>query len=174
LVVLETWWARGGTNYPFLTLKEREIETGLDYFGARYYASTQGRFTSPDPLYIELRRLTDPQQLNIYSYTRNNPLRFTDPNGLDIKLNCDDTKQCNQAVQDLNNRNKGQFKVEVKDEKLKVVGRVDASKLSQRGRGSNRQDEAAIRSRITAPALSTTEDRRLARTFHRSPRPTVT
>ncbi|HSK30034.1 MAG TPA: RHS repeat-associated core domain-containing protein, partial [Candidatus Limnocylindria bacterium] len=35
-------------NYSFLTLKERDVETGLDYFLARYYSSTQGRFTSPD------------------------------------------------------------------------------------------------------------------------------
>jgi RHS repeat-associated protein len=49
------------------TSKERDSESGLDYFSARYYGSTQGRFTSADPLYIELRRLTDPQQLNLYS-----------------------------------------------------------------------------------------------------------
>jgi len=34
-------------NYPFFTLKERDIEMGLDYFEARY-SSPQGRFTSPD------------------------------------------------------------------------------------------------------------------------------
>lgn len=39
-----------GSNYPFLTLKERDIETGPDFFEARYYSSVQGRFTSPDPL----------------------------------------------------------------------------------------------------------------------------
>ncbi len=32
------------------TGKERDAETGLDYFGARYMSSAQGRFTSPDPL----------------------------------------------------------------------------------------------------------------------------
>jgi RHS repeat-associated protein len=62
--------------------KERDAETGLDFFGARYYSGAQGRFTSPDPLYIEYRRLRDPQQLNLYGYVRNNPLRFTDPTGL--------------------------------------------------------------------------------------------
>jgi RHS repeat-associated protein len=122
--------AGAGCNYPFLTRKERDNETGLDYFEARYYSSTQGRFTSPDPLYVELRRLIDPQQLNIYSYTRNNPLRFTDPDGLDIKLNCDDKKICGEAVQDVNSRKGVQFKVELKDGKLKVVGKVDQKKLS--------------------------------------------
>ncbi|MGH9969446.1 MAG: RHS repeat-associated core domain-containing protein [Pyrinomonadaceae bacterium] len=118
-------------NYTFLTRKERDNETGLDWFGpGRYYSSTQGRFTSTDPLYIELRRLVDPQRLNIYSYTRNNPLRFIDPDGLDIKLNCDDKNRCTEAVQDLNNRKGAQFKVELKDGKLKVVGKVDQKKLS--------------------------------------------
>ncbi|HEV8370417.1 MAG TPA: RHS repeat-associated core domain-containing protein [Pyrinomonadaceae bacterium] len=37
-----------GLNYPFLTSKERDNETGLDYFLARYYSSAMGRFTSPD------------------------------------------------------------------------------------------------------------------------------
>jgi RHS repeat-associated protein len=38
------------------TLKERDIETGLDYFGARYYASMQGRFTGVDPYDINFER----------------------------------------------------------------------------------------------------------------------
>ena len=73
-------------NYSFLVGYERDSETGLDYAQARYYASMKGRFTSPDPLYLELRRLTDPQQFNIYSYARNNPLKLTDPTGLDITV----------------------------------------------------------------------------------------
>jgi RHS repeat-associated protein len=43
-------------NYPFLTTKERDNETGLDYFLARYYSSTQGRFTGVDPYDINLER----------------------------------------------------------------------------------------------------------------------
>src|SRR5512136_2198390 len=53
--------------------KERDVETGLDYFGARYYSGAQGRFTSPDPgawIFLE------PQSINRYSYALNNPLRF--------------------------------------------------------------------------------------------------
>jgi RHS repeat-associated protein len=69
------------TNYPFLTSKERDNETGLDYFGARYYASTQGRFTSADPL-ISSGAVESPQSWNRYTYVLNNPLRFIDPNGL--------------------------------------------------------------------------------------------
>jgi len=70
-----------GVNYPFLTQKERDIETGLDYFGARYFASTQGRFTGADN--AGFSRGTDPQTWNLYSYTANNPLRRMDPNGRD-------------------------------------------------------------------------------------------
>ncbi len=68
------------------TTKERDNETGLDFFEARYYAGTQGRFTSADPLYIEMGRLADPQQFNLYTYTRNSPLKFIDPTGEEIAL----------------------------------------------------------------------------------------
>jgi RHS repeat-associated protein len=53
------------------TGKERDAETGLDYFGARYMSSAQGRFTSPDPKMFP-HDLTDPQSWNKYAYTRNN------------------------------------------------------------------------------------------------------
>jgi len=54
----------------------------LDYFGARYYAGTQGRFTSPDPL-LASGETYNPQSWNRYSYLLNNPLRLIDPTGLD-------------------------------------------------------------------------------------------
>jgi len=69
------------SNCPFFTQKERDIETGLDYFGARYYASTQGRFTSPDPLLASGKSL-QPQSWNRYSYCVNDPLKYVDPKGL--------------------------------------------------------------------------------------------
>lgn len=68
------------------TGKERDAETGLDFFNARYMLSTLGRFTSPDPVFVTAHRMNDPQQWNLYAYSRNNPLRFTDPTGLDIWL----------------------------------------------------------------------------------------
>jgi RHS repeat-associated protein len=67
------------------TSKERDIESGLDYFLARYYSSAQGRFTSVDPLLSSAKR-TLPQSWNRYTYTYNNPLRFVDPNGEDVKV----------------------------------------------------------------------------------------
>src|ERR1041385_7321571 len=72
--------ASDGIRQQF-TSKERDNETGLDYFGARYYASTQGRFTSVDPGALKLRHLINPQDLNRYSYVSNDPLRFIDPDG---------------------------------------------------------------------------------------------
>ena len=62
------------------TLKERDIETGLDYFKARYYSSAQGRFTSADAPFADQRQ-TDPSSWNSYAYVRNNPCNRTDPNG---------------------------------------------------------------------------------------------
>ena len=65
------------------TGKERDAETGLDNFLARYMSSAQGRFTSPDPVFASPERVMDPQQWNLYGYVRNNPLRFIDPTGRD-------------------------------------------------------------------------------------------
>lgn len=62
------------------TGKERDAETGLDYFGARYLSSAQGRFSSADPSPLSLT-VTDPQSWNLYSYVRNRPLRFVDVGG---------------------------------------------------------------------------------------------
>ena len=66
------------------TGKERDTESGLDYFGARYYASNMGRWTSPDPLNLTDERLLNPQTLNKYGYAANNPLKYIDPDGKDI------------------------------------------------------------------------------------------
>jgi len=65
------------------TGKERDSESGNDYFGARYYASTMGRFMSPDPVQLKANRLTNPQRLNLYNYAVDNPLTNVDPDGKD-------------------------------------------------------------------------------------------
>lgn len=80
------------------TGKERDQETGLDHMGSRYYMNSVGRFMRPDPLSLEMHRLGDPQQLNLYMYGRENPLKFTDPTGLDIT--CDGTR-CNDYLANL-------------------------------------------------------------------------
>jgi RHS repeat-associated protein len=70
------------THYKF-TAKERDSESGLDNFGARYDSSNLGRFMSPDPLGILSGETTSPQSLNLYSYVQNNPVNAVDPDGLD-------------------------------------------------------------------------------------------
>lgn len=62
------------------TGKERDIESGNDYFGARYYASTMGRFLSPDPSQLSIQP-NNPQTWNRYAYVYNNPLGIKDDNG---------------------------------------------------------------------------------------------
>src|SRR5712692_5673678 len=62
------------------TSKERDAETGLDYFGARYSTGAQGRFNSPDPSMLSTV-LANPQSWNRYTFAINNPLRYVDPNG---------------------------------------------------------------------------------------------
>ncbi|HWB85158.1 MAG TPA: RHS repeat-associated core domain-containing protein [Bryobacteraceae bacterium] len=62
------------------TGKERDSETGLDYFGLRYFSSAQGRWTSPDQPFTD-QHPEDPQSWNMYGYVRNNPLKNTDPDG---------------------------------------------------------------------------------------------
>jgi len=78
------------------TQKERDNETGLDYFLARYYSPTQGRFTSPDEftggpteLFADVTPHNsmfyadplEPQSLDKYQYGLNNPMRYLDPDG---------------------------------------------------------------------------------------------
>jgi len=97
--------ANDGVSQKF-TGKERDSETGLDWFESRYYSSAQGRFTSPDEFKggfldafsgqaafqagpLPYADISDPQTLNKYSYVRNNPLRYTDPDG-----HCFDPSSC--------------------------------------------------------------------------------
>ena len=79
------------------TGQPHDLESNLEYFGARYFSSSMGRFTSPDPL-LNSGRPWDPQSWNRYSYVRNNPLTNIDPTGLyDLNNTCaSDNKKCNK------------------------------------------------------------------------------
>ena len=63
------------------TGQERDVETGQDYVGARYYQAAIGRFTTIDPVQAISENLTDPQRWNRYVYVQENPLRYIDPDG---------------------------------------------------------------------------------------------
>jgi len=105
------------------TGKERDQESGLDYFGARYYGSALGWFTSPDPL-LNSGRPDNPQTWNRYTYGLNNPLRNFDPTGL---YTCSgDKKQCS--------------------------GFADALKAAQRARDSFKKRQFGLRVRKLLPA----------------------
>jgi RHS repeat-associated protein len=74
------------------TGKERDAESGLDFFGARYYGSMMGRFMSPDDGSGVYADSGNPQSWNLYGYVQNNPLSNVDPDGHDcIYLNGDNT-----------------------------------------------------------------------------------
>ncbi len=72
--------------YKF-TGKERDSETGLDYFGARYYSNGLGRFITPDwaakAAAVPYADFADPQSLNLYTYVRNIPTTSFDADGHD-------------------------------------------------------------------------------------------
>jgi RHS repeat-associated protein len=69
----------GGTKSKFgYTGQEKDQETGLNYYDSRYYDPHLQRFVQPDTM---LPDVYDPQQLNRYSYARNNPVKYTDPSG---------------------------------------------------------------------------------------------
>jgi RHS repeat-associated protein len=76
--------ANDSNHYKF-TGKQRDAETQLDYFGARYYSNGLGRWVSPDwstaPIPVPYADLGDPQSLNLYSYVRNVPTTGIDADG---------------------------------------------------------------------------------------------
>jgi RHS repeat-associated protein len=59
------------------TEKERDAETGYDYFGARYYDARVGRFLSVDP------HASGYLEISPYVYGANNPMAVVDPTGMD-------------------------------------------------------------------------------------------
>lgn len=109
------------------TLKERDIETGLDFFEARYYASMQGRFTSTDPVALTVERLVDPQRINLYAYCRNNPLAFIDPTGEIVTFANDDARKKYDEYVKFLNSDKEKYAKE-----LATVNRLQNSEVEYR------------------------------------------
>lgn len=73
------YYAAPNTPYKYAG-KEFDPESQLTYFGARYYSATLGRFSSPDSPFAD-QYIQNPQSWNLYTYTRNNPIRVSDSNG---------------------------------------------------------------------------------------------
>ncbi len=65
------------SRYTF-SAKEKDIETGYSYFGARYYTSDLSIWLSVDPMSDKYPSLTP------YNYCANNPVILVDPNGEDV------------------------------------------------------------------------------------------
>ena len=85
--VEEDYCSNGPTQHYKFTGKERDTESGLDNFGARYNASGMGRWMSPDAINITVDRILNPANtLNKYIYGGNNPLEYVDPDGRDITI----------------------------------------------------------------------------------------
>jgi RHS repeat-associated protein len=89
------------SNHYKFTGKERDAESGLDLMGVRYYGSAIGRFLRPDPNQTAgFEHMRDPQAWNGYSYARNNPLTYVDPDGLSYHVcvsGSDGKQQCSDV-----------------------------------------------------------------------------
>jgi RHS repeat-associated protein len=81
----QEWNQQSTVNHYKFTGKERDSESGLDNFGARYFGSNMGRFMSPDwsraPEGVPYADFDNPQSLNLYAYVMNNPLSHRDADG---------------------------------------------------------------------------------------------
>ena len=136
------------------THKERDLESGLDNFLARYYSSAQGRFTSPDEfaggpdeLYYFAATASEnptfyadlfiPQSLNKYQYCYNNPLRYVDEDGhqLDRDRNGNPTRPVPPftAPPDV-----AKFMAEKTHEALMAIGDAEIAAAEAIGRGAKR------------------------------------
>ncbi len=109
--------------YKF-TGKERDNESGLDYFIARQYGSSMGRFSSPDEPFVDQAEST-PQSWNLYTYVRNNPVTNTDPTGngcVDGKTEDSAPGESCEQVAENNKRAKPNVEVAATPPELDVLG----------------------------------------------------
>jgi RHS repeat-associated protein len=138
-------WVEESTNtqrtpYRF-TSKELDEETGLYYSGARYYDPRVGVFISTDPLMQSnpARGLTESHFYNLYHYANNNPLKFVDPDGLDVIIAVGDDKD-DPVMRKAITQSANQLKtaIEKADKNVRVVivsgGQGMAGKLEKAGK----------------------------------------
>src|SRR5579859_6561934 len=80
----ELQFVNNDTNHYKFTGKERDTETNLDYFGARYYSNGLGRWISADLPFTD-QHLQNPQSWNLYMYAANRPASLIDTDGREVK-----------------------------------------------------------------------------------------
>ncbi|HEX3154955.1 MAG TPA: RHS repeat-associated core domain-containing protein [Candidatus Angelobacter sp.] len=159
-----------GVNELKFTGKERDSETNLDYFGARYYGNALGRFMTPDwsakPVTVPYADLHDPQTLNQYAYVRNSPISKADPDGHEVVLNGDQKDRQEEQNRILQNASKkgeaALFKTETgKDGKNRLVldKKAAAGFKGEHSKGFKMLTEA-IDSKKTADVVMTNTDSR--------------
>ncbi len=126
-----------GVRHQF-TSKERDVETALDYFHARYYSSDQGRFISADsgPFAI-----ADPQNFNRYTYVQNNSLKFLDPTGRTLTLTGDNAEN---LVEELEAKTGYQLTRDAK------TGRVTIDKGTKRNKRGTSKHLASLLKKIVS------------------------
>jgi RHS repeat-associated protein len=123
------------------TGKERDTESGNDYFGARYFGSNMGRFISPDPFIpFNLKKdkfqawIANPQHWNKYAYALNNPLKYIDPTGMTETVYYFLSKNLTDAQRDFINKHLGEIESAIADKMhkagIKDVVFKDGSQLS--------------------------------------------
>jgi RHS repeat-associated protein len=78
---IQQTWVNTFDPTPKFSGKERDEESQLDYFGARYYDRSQHRFISADSITSSADFILEPHKWNLYSYCRNSPIAFVDPTG---------------------------------------------------------------------------------------------
>src|SRR5438445_3988109 len=106
-------------HYQF-TQKERDRESGLHYFGRRLYSAPLGRWISTDPMEEK------GGGLNLYAYGKQNPLKYTDPDGAEIKVTRSSDKkdyriELNAVVIDLSSRHFSQQEIQTYADSLKAT-----------------------------------------------------
>jgi len=149
-----------GNHYKF-TGKERDAETGLDYFGARYYGNWLGRFLTPDKPFAD-QHPGNPQTWNLYSYVRNNPLRLVDDTGQGARAADDprinqyfqrsENTSIRSAIQATNNYSVGAFESEMAQGANylgpKLLGAADEAVMFNRLADSNPMGGISFQPRI--------------------------
>jgi len=127
------------TEHHF-TGKERDSESGNDYFEARYFGSSMGRFLSPDysdsdPFPVPSADFDNPQSLNLYSYVHNNPLVNVDPDGHDCVVQTRTSSTTEQVTVSSGNCDNVKVNTDEGQTKTYVAGTVDMSSIKGNGSG---------------------------------------